>query len=146
MRGRLYILALIAASILAMGPRALAEDPPKPDQLKQMYDDTLAQLKSAQERKTQLAAENEQLKAKLADLQKQLNAAQTQADDLEKQNAALAERNFFLRSHYTAWQEFLRYYPRLQIRWQIFLGNDAGGYHDAQPVFVDPEWPWSAQS
>src|SRR5947209_8883067 len=108
MRRRLYMVALIAASLLATGSRrALAEDPPKPDQLKQMYDDTLAQLKSAQERKTQLAAENEQLKAKLADLQKQLTAAQAQASDLEKQNASLVERNFFFRSHYAAWQEFL---------------------------------------
>src|SRR5258705_11588984 len=117
MRRRFYMVALIAASLCATGPPTMAEDPPKPDQLKQMYDDTLAQLKSAQERKTQLAAENEQLKAKLADLQKQLTAAQAQATDLEKQNASLVERNFFFRSHYAAWQEFLRFYPRLQARW-----------------------------
>ncbi len=143
---RLYLIALIAALLIAAPQRATAEDAPKPDQLKQMYDDTLAQLKSAQERKTQLAAENEQLKARLAELQKQLSAAQAQSAEVEKQNAGLAERIFFFRSHYTAWQEFLRYYPRLQVRWQIFLGNDSATPRNGQPLFVDPEWPWSAQS
>src|SRR5258708_6647052 len=136
MRRRLYMLALIAASLCATAPRraALPEDAPKPDQLKQMYEDTLTQLKSAQERKTQLAAENEQLKAKLVELQKQLDAAAAQSAELEKQNAALAERNFFFRAHYTAWQEFLRFYPRLQARWQVFLGNDNASPHNSPPV------------
>jgi len=64
----------------------------------------------------------------------------------------LAERNFFFRAHYVAWQEFMRFYPRLQARWQIFFGGDGGGtsphggQHNGQPMFVDPEWPWSAQS
>jgi septal ring factor EnvC (AmiA/AmiB activator) len=148
MRRRLFMVALIAASLCtAMSSRrALAEDPPKPDQLKQMYDDTLTQLKSAQERKTQLAAENEQLKAKLVELQKQLDAAQAQSAELEKQNATLAERSFFFRAHYAAWQEFLRFYPRLQARWQVFFGGESVTPHNGGPVFVDPEWPWSAQS
>jgi len=54
---------------------ARAQDEPKPDQLKRMYDDALAQLKQAQDRKNELAAENDKLNAKLTDLQKQLDAA-----------------------------------------------------------------------
>src|SRR5258708_34992366 len=96
------------AAFFASAPRVLAEDEPKPDQLKQMYQDTLAQLKSAQERKTQLAAENEQLKAKVAELEKQLAATQAKSAELEKQAAGFAEKTFFLRSHYAAWQELLR--------------------------------------
>ena len=140
------MVTAVAAAMLAAAPLALAEDPPKPEQLKQMYDDTLAQLKNAQERKTQLAAENEQLKAKLADLQKQLDASKARNSDLEKQAAGYAEKTFFLRSHYAAWQEFLQRNPRLQIRWKTFLGNDAITPRRDVPVVVDPEWPWSAQS
>ena len=144
-----WIMALVAAGLVAsfiVPPRALAEDEPKPDQLKQMYQDTLAQLKSAQERKTQLAAENEQLKTKIAELEKQMKASETKAAEIEKQSNAFAEKTFFLRSHYSAWQEFLRRYPRLQIRWRVFLENDMFSPRNDLPLFVDPEWPWSAQS
>jgi predicted nuclease with TOPRIM domain len=110
-----------------------------------MYQDTLNQLKSAQERKTQLAAENEQLKAKVAELEKQLQANQARSADLEKQAAGHAEKTFFLRSHYAAWQEFLHRYPRLEIRWKLFLEDEALTPRHDVPPFVDPEWPWSAQ-
>jgi septal ring factor EnvC (AmiA/AmiB activator) len=142
------VLATVAAMLAsgAIAPAALAEDEPKPDQLKQMYQDTLAQLKNAQERKTQLAAENEQLKAKVAELEKQLAATQAKSAELEKQAAGFAEKTFFLRSHYAAWQEFLRRYPRFQIRWKVFLENDVLSPHGDMPALVDPEWPWSAQS
>jgi septal ring factor EnvC (AmiA/AmiB activator) len=140
------VVALAGTAFFASAPLALAEDEPKPDQLKQMYQDTLAQLKSAQERKTQLAAENEQLKAKVAELEKQMQANQAKTADLEKQVSSSAEKNFYLRSHYVAWQEFLRRYPRLQIRWRVFLENDLITPRSDLPVFVDPEWPWSAQS
>ena len=73
MRAGVVALALV----LTMGA-VLADDQPKPEQLKQMYDEALASLKSAQERKNQLAAENEQLKAKVAELQKQLDATQAE--------------------------------------------------------------------
>ena len=85
-----FCMVTTVAATLAVRP-ALAEDPPKPEQLKQMYDDTLAQLKNAQERKTQLAAENEQLKAKLADLQKQLDVAQAKNAELQKQASTYGE-------------------------------------------------------
>ena len=81
----------------------------------------------------------------LAELEKQLLAQQTKSVDLQKLADGFAEKTFFLRSHYAAWQEFLRRYPRLQIRWRVFLENDMLTPHDL-PLFVDPEWPWSAQS
>jgi septal ring factor EnvC (AmiA/AmiB activator) len=134
---------LVTALSLTMAPRfARADDEPKPEELKQMYQKALDQLKSAQERKTQLAAENEQLKARVAELEKQLAATQARTAELQKQADASAEKTFFLRSHYAAWQEFLRRYPRLQIRWKIFLEDEAlFPRHDATP-FLEPEWPW----
>jgi septal ring factor EnvC (AmiA/AmiB activator) len=134
-----------ALSLLTMPARsARADDEPKPEELKQMYQKALDQLKSAQERKTQLAAENEQLKAKVAELEKQLAATQTRTAELQKQADASAEKTFFLRSHYAAWQEFLRRYPRLQIRWKIFLEDEAlFPRRDATP-YLEPEWPWQS--
>lgn len=140
------LVAALCAAVAAPAPRAGADDEPKPDELKQMYATTLDQLKKSQERKTQLAAENEQLKAKVADLEKQLAAVQARNGDLQKQADGYAEKTFFLRSHYAAWQEFLRRYPRLQIRWKMFLEDEALFPRHDVPPFIDPEWPWSGQS
>jgi chromosome segregation ATPase len=63
------VTAALAATL------ASAQDDARPDQLKKRYADALAQLKQSQDRKNQLAADNERLTAKLADLQKQLDAA-----------------------------------------------------------------------
>jgi len=136
---------LLVAASLATATAAGAQEQPKPDQLKQMYDDALGQLKAAQERKNQLAAENEQLKAKVAELQKQLDAATQKAAALEKDADGYAEKTFYLRSHYAAWEEFLRRYPALRARWKIFLMNDQLTVPIDIPPFVDPEWPLSAQ-
>jgi uncharacterized membrane protein YgaE (UPF0421/DUF939 family) len=140
------LLAGLGSALLVPAPAARADDEPKPEQLKQMYQDALAQLKSAQERKTQLAAENEQLKARVADLETRMQAEREKSAELEKQAGAYAEKTLFLRSHYAAWQEFLRRYPRMQIRWRVFLENDMLPPRNDLPVLVDPEWPWSAQS
>ena len=147
MNSRRWIISVVlGAAIAGFGPVSLAEDELKPDQLKQMYQGTLAQLKEAQERKTQLAAENEQLKLKVAELEKQVQTAKVQSADLQKRADSFAEKTFFLRTHYAAWQEFLHRYPRLQIRWRVFLENDMLTPRNDLPLFVDPEWPWSAQS
>ena len=53
-----------------------AQDNPNPEQMKKAYEAAQEQLKAAQERKNQLAAENETLKANVAELQKQLDCGQ----------------------------------------------------------------------
>jgi hypothetical protein len=136
------ILAASSTVFLSSAPIARADDEPKPEQVKQMYQDTLSQLKSAQERKTQLAAENEQLKTKVADLEKQLEVKNA---ELAKQVSASGE-TFFLRSHFAAWQEFLRHYPRTQIKWRVFLENDLMTPRNNIPGLVEPDWQWSALS
>ncbi len=148
MSWRCWILFVMvfAQLVVAPVPLVLAEDELRPEQLKQMYQGTLAQLKEAQERKTQLAAENEQLKAKIAELEKQMQASQLKATEQQKMADAFSEKTFYLRSHYAAWQEFLHRYPRLQIRWRVFLENDMLTPRPDLPIFVDPEWPWTAQS
>ena len=140
----LWATGLAIAGAAATGS-ARADDPPKPDQLKQMYDDALGQLKAAQERKNQLAAENEQLKAKVVELQKQLDTVTIQNAALQKEADGYAEKTFYLRSHYAAWEDFLRRYPTMRARWKLFLQTDPMNGPIDLPPFIDTEWPLSAQ-
>ncbi len=66
---------IVMAAILLMTAAAGADEPLKPEQLKKAYDDALVQLKAAQDRKAELAKENEALAAKVEDLKKQLAAS-----------------------------------------------------------------------
>jgi septal ring factor EnvC (AmiA/AmiB activator) len=146
MRGRVAILATILLSVtMASPPAARAQEEPKPEQLKKMYDDTLGQLKDAQNRKNELATENERLNAKLAELKKQLDDANAKVQTLEEQVGGFAEQTFRLRSHYAAWQSFLRSYPDLISRWRLFLGNDSFSIPKDVPSLMDPQWPLSAE-
>ena len=139
MRLSLWALAVV---LLAIPAHVLhAADAPNPDQLKKMYDDTLVQLKAAQDRKNELAKENENLKAKVDDLNKQLAAAQAQIQDLRRAVADNADRTFYLRSYHAAWQVFLERYPDLMVRWKMFLERDASGTTPYFPAFTDPAWP-----
>src|SRR5690349_21387598 len=92
-----------AATVLLASTLALAQDAPKPEQLKKMYDDALAQLKAAQDRKTELAQQNEKLTAQIAEMTKELDRLRNEAVDLKRRDAETAERTFFLRSQYAAW-------------------------------------------
>ena len=112
---------LIAVALFATTARG---DDLKPEELKKAYDDALVQLKAAQERKNQLAAENEKLTAQLAELQKQIAQMTERMEEMKRTDAEHAEKTFFLRSHYAAWQEFIRGYPELYERWRVYLGND----------------------
>ncbi|MGH7214127.1 MAG: hypothetical protein ACREIT_05130 [Tepidisphaeraceae bacterium] len=149
---RLRVMAMVMAWTLlaagAVGPTrlALAQEEPNPEQLKKMYEDALAQLKAAQDRKNEMSKENEVLAAKLAELTKQIETMQPRLDALEKQAAAYAEQTFNLRSHYAAWQEFMKRYPSLLARWRVFLENDLLTVpNDVPESVVDPNWPFSAQ-
>jgi septal ring factor EnvC (AmiA/AmiB activator) len=121
---------------------AFAQDEPKPEQLRKMYDDALAQLKQAQDRKNELAAENDRLNAKMADLQKQMDAAKARVDEVNRAAASYADRTYFLRSQYAAWREFIRRYPKIEAEWRVFLEGDALGPLRL-PDVMDAEWPLS---
>src|SRR4029453_6807726 len=97
MRTLAWAVTAVALTVgLAGATLALAQDASNPEQLKKLYDDALAQLKAAQDRKNELATQNEQLTAKVADLQKQLDQAKTEMLELKRQDAENAEKNFYL--------------------------------------------------
>ena len=122
---------------------ALAQDAANPEQLKKLYNDALTQLKAAQDRKNELATQNEQLTAKVAELQKQLDQARGEMADLKRQDAENAEKTFSLRSHHAAWQSFVDRYPELKARWKRFLERDILAAGNEMPQLMDADWPMS---
>ncbi len=126
---------------LSFGSFVAAADTPAPDQLKKMYEDALVQLKSAQDRKNELAKENETIKARVEELSKQLAAAQAQNQDLQREVAENGDKTFYLRSYRAAWQSFLRDHPDILNRWQQFIDGDIRGQNEPLPSLIDPSWP-----
>ena len=100
---------------------AAAQEKPALEQLKKQYEDGLKQLQIANNRKNELAGENEQLKARLAAVEKQLAEKSAQLGQLEVEAAQWSEKTFALRSLQAAWQRFLGTDPRLKARWELFL-------------------------
>lgn len=143
MRLYTWCAAAVAAGALAIGTTgAAAQEPPKYEVLKKMYDETVVTLKAAHEAKTDLAKKNEELGKQVVELQKQLEAASKERDELQRQANTHAEKTFNLRSHYAAWQEFLKRYPALQARWKVFLEGELLKGPNEAPALVDPAWPF----
>lgn len=145
------VVTLIVLAALVVGaPVVSAQETPKPDQLKKMYDDALAQLKDAQNRKNELSGENEKLKTanatlteRLVQLEKRLAAAEAENAQLKDEQANWAGQTFNLRAHYAAWQAFIRLYPAMQVRWHYYLEHSfPTSTPDVMPL-LDGAWPFS---
>ena len=130
--------------VLATATAAPADNV-KPDDSERMFHDTLIQLKEAQNRKAELATENEKLVARVAELEKQVMAQTAQLDEVKRQASALADRTLFLRSHYAAWEEFIVANPGLKDKWEIFVRTVAWVSAPQPAIFMDPEWPISLE-
>jgi septal ring factor EnvC (AmiA/AmiB activator) len=105
-----------------------------------MYDDALYQLKAAQDRKNELAAENEKLHAQLAELQKQATILSAQLESHQRDAATQASKTFFLRSYFASWQRFIDRYPDLKVRWEAFLNADVLAVPYSVPLPENPTW------
>ena len=132
---RMVWLTVLAACILAPAAGSFAQDSTNPDQLKKDLQDARTQLKAAQDRKSELADENAKLLTQLSDLQIQIEAAKREA-------AGEADRTFFLRSRYAAWEEFMKQYPDLLERWKYWLQNGAVKTGTVPMLGDDADWPW----
>ena len=151
MRSRIrgVVVALVSVAALLSSPAA-ARAQETPEQMKKAYEAAQEQLKAAQERKNQLAAENEKLNTTIAELQKQLASANARMEDMKRVDAEYAEKSFFLRSHYMAWQSFVKTYPEVLSRWRAYLGNEfitaptpTTAPATAPSEIRDREWPMS---
>jgi hypothetical protein len=133
---RVWLGMMVA--LLALPAAARGQEDLKPDQLQKLYKDTLAQLKAAQDRKAELSA-------RVDDLQKQLQDANTLNDQLKRQTADFADRNYFLRTFYAAWFQFISTRPALKVDWDLYLNTTAPLGAGGLSPFEDPEWPLSAK-
>jgi predicted nuclease with TOPRIM domain len=97
---------------------AHAQDQPTVEQLRQQLQETQNQLKSSQDRKNELATENERLVARTRQLE-------TDMELMKREHAALLERTYYLRAHLQAWDVFLNRYPQLRARWNAFMNANA---------------------
>ena len=128
-----------------INPPVFAQDQTNPEDLNNKYQDALAQLKAAQDRKNELATENEQLKARIAELERQ-------ADEHRRAAAEYANTTFFLRAHFAAWQTFIDRYPQLKSRWRVFLEGgllDPGDLPEGlelSPLTSAERWPKSFEA
>ncbi|HZN66482.1 MAG TPA: hypothetical protein VFB66_14430 [Tepidisphaeraceae bacterium] len=141
MRPYVWVVTALALTggLCGPGPSALAQDASNPEQLKKLYDDALAQLKAAQDRKNELATQNEQLAAKLAALQKEVDGLRTEMVELKRRDAEAAENSFYLRSYHAAWQSFIERYPDLKAKWKRFLESDILSAEAEMPELAEPE-------
>jgi peptidoglycan hydrolase CwlO-like protein len=117
---------------------ARAQEPPKYEVLKKMYDDAIASLKQAQDAKNQLATQNEQLA-------KQLEAITKERDELARRVSEFSERTYTIRAQQAAWSEFLKRYPTLQARWKAFLETELLRPANEAPALIDPAWPFRVE-
>lgn len=118
------VRSIAIAAVLMGCSLSWGQDAPTAEQLQQLYDDALVQLKAAQDRKNELSIENERLAAQLAELQSELDIVRTKNRQLERGAAEFSTRNWFLRSHYESWLNFVGKYPRLKAEWEQFLDAD----------------------
>jgi len=111
----------------------------KPDDMRKQLNSTLTELKAAQDRKAELAADNALLAARVADLEKQLATKNQQVADLNESAAEMADRTVLLRSHYAAWQEFMSANPSVARRWNYFL--EAAAMSEGSLGLMQSNWP-----
>jgi len=135
----------VAIFVCVLSSTSWAQEEPKPEQLRKMYDDALKQLKEAQERRNELATQNEQLAKQVEDLKKQLDASTALAAGLQERVDAHAEESFKYRSTLAAWEVFLNLQPVLRAKWKVFLEREPLSVPSEPPVMLDPNWPISAE-
>jgi septal ring factor EnvC (AmiA/AmiB activator) len=121
----------IVVALLLSTSFSFAQDTNNPEELKKSLADALNQLKAAQDRKNELAMENEKLKAKIADQQKEV-------DESRRIAAECSQKTWLLRSQFAAWETFLKRYPKLKAQWDVFLEADPLNGPTTLPAFSEP--------
>lgn len=113
----------VVMMLILLGSTAAMAQELRPEDLQRMYDDALVQLKAAQDRKNELATENEKLHAQIAQLQQQRDDALSRLADARREAAELAKQTWYLRAHHAAWEAFIAHRPRLKGQWDAFFNQ-----------------------
>lgn len=125
---RPFRIAILLAVLSAAAP---AQSPPTSEQ----YQDALNQLKAAQDRKNELATENQKLRQQIADAEKKSTQQAEQINNLEN-------RAYYLREHYAAWQQFIDQNAAVRVMWNAYFAN-AESNNRIRDVLGDGQWPFS---
>lgn len=123
------------AMLLAPGP-LLAQEELTSEQLRRMYDDAIAQGKATQDRRNELARDNEKLRLHIAELEKKLEEAQAKLTEV-------ADSTFHARSRCAAIEEFLQANPSIRGQWLVFLQRNTIPSANLSQ-FLDVGWPFRA--
>lgn len=129
------VRTIVAAIAIGWGAVSLAQDGSNVEQLKRMYDDAIAQLKAAQERRNELARENENLRARVQELQQVAKTHQAKVQQL-------ADKTFQARSEQATLEAFLEANPDVRARWQRFVARNMLIFSPQVDLF-DRDWPIS---
>jgi predicted nuclease with TOPRIM domain len=116
---------------------ASAQNQPGVEQLQTMYQDALNQLKDAQNRKNELAIRNQELQQKLAD-------AESQRDALNERLMSMETTVYYLREHYSAWQEFIDQNSTLRVMWFTYF-TSGELTNNFEKLLGDGKWPFDVQ-
>jgi regulator of replication initiation timing len=109
------------------------------EQLQKSLDDANSQLKSAQDRKNELAQENQKL-------QKQLNDLRAEKDQLRQQLQTIENRAYYMREHYAAWQLFVEANPALRSMWVAYFTNPDRVPNRAADLLGSGQWPFTVEA
>lgn len=118
-----------------------AQEGPSPAELRKIYDDVVAQLKNAQDRKNELAGENDKLVRRLADADKKIKALEARNAELERDAAEFAEKTYTYRSTQAAWRVFLGQNAETRAKWNKYLSGGAAG--EGEQTWLDRAWPFT---
>jgi hypothetical protein len=120
---------LVWAAIMActLASTAMAQTARPPSDWEKMYNDVSAQLRAAQDRKSELAADNARLTTRVAQLQRQTDA--------------LTDRTLFLQAFYTGWASFMARNSFIWDQWGSFWSQSYPGLPDNSQLLFDPQWP-----
>jgi hypothetical protein len=137
-----YVCFCLALTLLT--GVALGDDDVKPQDLKKLYNDALNQLKAAQDRKSELATQNQRMAMRAAELEKEIRFQTAQIEDLKRQAAGWAEKTYFLRTHYAAWAQFLSVNDSIKSQWDRYIQQLSPLTPVIEAPFFDMQWPLQA--
>ena len=137
-------LAYCLLAVVFVPSVLFAQDAPKPEEWQKLYEDASTQLRAAQDRKAQLAAENSKLADQVKDLQSKLQQANAQVKTLKLECESFDDRTFYLTTYQQFWQMFLKTQPAVRVRWEAFLRDSSPFQPDGGFWFRDSLWPLSA--
>lgn len=132
-RGYALLVTISFLASLSVCGLSFAEDGISNEQLKRMYDDAVAQLKGAQDRRNDLARENQKLLQRITQLEKEVDAKVEEVH-------TIADRTFQARAEQEAYAKFLRTNPEIRARWEAYLKNNFVNVPESGDV-LDRDWP-----